>query len=90
MSFLAKLTLDDEEFNILECDFGLKQSTDETGRPSAKPRGGLVQLVIESNVKIDFFEWISSGTATKSGEITFFRRDNVSSLKKLAFKEAYC
>jgi len=90
MSFLAKLSIDGEEFNILRCDFGIKQNSDETGRPSAKPKGGQINLLIESNIKIDFFEWASSGSATKSGEIVYYRRDNVSSLKKLEFREAYC
>ncbi|WP_340199089.1 type VI secretion system tube protein TssD [Ascidiimonas sp. W6] len=90
MSFLAKLSLDGEEFNILECSFGIDQNADESGRPSAKPKGGQIELLVESTVKIDFFEWASSRSATKSGEIIFFRRDNISSLKKLEFKEAYC
>ncbi|WP_103070930.1 type VI secretion system tube protein TssD [Aquimarina sediminis] len=90
MSFLAKLNIDGEEFNILECDFGLKQNADETGRPSAKPKGGQIRLLIESNVKLDFFEWAASGSATKNGGIVFYRRDNVSSLKKLEFRDTYC
>jgi len=90
MSFLAKLSIDGEDFNILECDFAINQNSDETGRPSAKPKGGQITVLIESNIKIDFFEWASSGSATKSGEIVFYRRDNISSLKKLEFKEAYC
>ncbi|PKV50741.1 hypothetical protein ATE84_2807 [Aquimarina sp. MAR_2010_214] len=90
MSFLAKLNIDGEEFNVLECDFGIKQNMDETGRPSAKPKGGQIHLLIESNLKIDFFDWATSGSAIKSGEIVFYRRDNVSSLKKAEFRDAYC
>jgi hypothetical protein len=90
MSFLAKLNIDGEEFNILECDFGIEQNSDETGRPSAKPIGGQIEILIESTVKIDFFEWASSGLGIKNGEIIFYRRDNTSSLKKLKFKDAYC
>lgn len=90
MSFLAKLSLDGEEFNILECKFGIRQKADESGKPSAKPTGGQIQMLVESTVKIDFFEWAISKSATKSGEIVFYKRDNFSSLKKLEFKDAYC
>ncbi len=90
MSFLAKLNIDGEDFNILECDFGIKQNADESGRPSSKPKGGQIYLLIESNIKLDFFEWATSGSATKNGEIVFYRRDNISSLKKVEFKDAYC
>ncbi|GAA0873416.1 hypothetical protein GCM10009117_25630 [Gangjinia marincola] len=90
MSFLAKLNLDGEELNILDCSFTFRQDVDHTGRPSAKPKGGQIRLLIEATAKTDFLEWMISASATKKGEITFYRRDNMSSLKKVTFNEAYC
>ncbi|MFD0862843.1 type VI secretion system tube protein TssD [Sungkyunkwania multivorans] len=90
MSFLAKLSIDGEELNILDCSFTFQQDVDYTNRPSAKPRGGQISVLIESNAKTDLLDWMISPTQTKSGEIVFYRRDNMSSLKKLEFADAYC
>lgn len=90
MSFLAKLDLDGEEINVLDCSFTFRQDTDYTGRPCAKPQGGQISLLIESTSKTDFLEWMISPSIVKKGVITFFRRDNMSSLKNVEFSEAYC
>ena len=90
MSFLAKLNIDGEEFTVLKCAFRVNQATDHNGMPSSHPVGGKIELSIESNIKLDFFEWSASSNATKDGEIVFFKRDNISSLKTVTFREAYC
>lgn len=90
MSFLAKLNIDDDEMNVLECSFGFQQSADNSGRPSQKPRGGQINFVIESTNKTDFLEWMVSSNMTKNGSIIFYKRDNMSSLKTVKFSEAYC
>ncbi|MBQ4821279.1 type VI secretion system tube protein TssD [Aquimarina sp. MMG016] len=90
MSFLATLELDGETSNILDCSFSFRQDTDYTGRPCATPTGGQITLLIESTAKTDYLEWMISPTITKKGKITFFRRDNISSLKNVEFTDAYC
>lgn len=90
MSFLSKLTIDDESMNVLQCSFSFEQGSDYTGRPSQKPRGGQISILIESTNKTDFLEWMISPNMTKNGEIIFYKRDNLSSLKTIKFKEAYC
>lgn len=90
MSFIAKLKVDGEEVNVLHCAFRFTQTTDATGRPSAIPQGGSVTLVVESNGSTDLFDWMVSPTQTKSGMITFYRRDNMSKLKTLEFTDAHC
>ncbi|NER18529.1 type VI secretion system tube protein TssD [Spongiivirga citrea] len=90
MSFLAKLNIDGEEMNVLDCSFGFHQLTDATGRPSEKPKGGQLRLIIESTAKTDFLEWMISSTNVKKGEVTFYRRDSMSTLKKIVFEDAYC
>lgn len=90
MSFLAKLNIDDDEMNILECSFNFNQGADSSGRPSQKPRGGQIKILIESTNKTDFLEWMVSNHMTKNGSIIFYKRDNMSSLKTIEFKEAYC
>jgi len=90
MSFLAKLMLDGEEFNIIDFEYETHKNSDSNGMPSSKVQAGKMRLVIESNIKIDFYDWATSNTATKDGEIIFYKRDNISSLKTIEFKKAYC
>lgn len=90
MSFIAKLNIEGEEMNVLHCGFRFSQGTDATGKPVAIPRGGTIQLTIESSAGTDLFDWMVSPTQTKSGTITFFRRDNMSKLKTLEFTNAHC
>ncbi len=71
MSFIAKLSLDGEEMNILHCAFRFSQATDGTGKPTAIPQGGSVTLVVESNGTTGLFDWMISPTQTKSGTIAF-------------------
>lgn len=90
MSFLSQLTIDDDTMNVLRCSFAFEQGVDNTGRPSQKPRGGQIMILIESTNKTDFLEWMISPSMTKDGEVIFYKRDNMSSLKTVSFKEAYC
>jgi len=90
MSFLSKLTIDGETMNVLKCSFSFEQGADITGRPSQRPRGGQISVLIESTNKTDFLDWMISPNMIKDGEIIFYKRDNLSSLKTVVFKEAYC
>jgi Hemolysin coregulated protein Hcp (TssD) len=90
MSFLAKLKLDGEEYNVLHCGFRFVQPTNVTGKPTAIPQGGNINLIVESTGTTDVFEWMISAVQTKNGEITFYRRDNMSKLKTLVFSEGHC
>lgn len=90
MSFLARLEIDGEELTVLHCSFRLSQATDVTGKPTARPRGGSITLTVESDSNSLLFDWMISATQTKSGKITFFRRDASSKLKTLEFTDAHC
>ena len=90
MSFKAKLTIDEEDINVLHCGYRFSQLTDATGKPTAIPQGGTINLVVESDGATDLFDWMISPTQTKSGVITFLRRDEKSKLKTLRFTDAHC
>jgi Hemolysin coregulated protein Hcp (TssD) len=90
MSFIAKLKIDGDEMNVLHCGFRFTQTTDATGKPTAIPQGGGINLVVEGDGSTDLFDWMISPTQTKSGSITFFRRDTNSKLKTLEFSDAHC
>lgn len=90
MSFLAKLNVDGEESNVLECMFSFAQQTDEIGKPSSIPIGGKIHLTLESTGNVNLYDWMISPTMTKSGIVTFYRRDTMSKLKVLEFTDAHC
>jgi len=90
MSFIAKLKLDGEEMNVLHCGFRFTQVTDATGKPTAIPKGGTIELLVESTGSTDLFDWMISPTQTKNGVITFYRRDTRSKLKTLEFTDGHC
>jgi hypothetical protein len=90
MSFIAKITIDGEELNVLHCGFRFSQVTDFTGKPTAVPQGGTINLVLESNGSTNLFDWMISPTQTKSGTITFYRRDSMSKMKTVEFSDAHC
>ena len=48
MSFLVKLELDNEIFNVLEFDVTFNQSVDNNGKPANKVKDGQVRIVVES------------------------------------------
>jgi Hemolysin coregulated protein Hcp (TssD) len=90
MSFLATLTLDGVEYNVLQCGYSFSQATDGTGKPTAIPQGGNINLLVESTGETDVFDWMISPTQVKSGTIVFSKRNNEGKLKTLDFSEAYC
>lgn len=90
MSFLAKIELDGEELNVLDCSFSFSQEIDYTGRPCGKPQGGKIEILIEATDKVDHLEWMLAPHITKNGVITFYRIDNMSAQKKVEFTEAFC
>lgn len=90
MSFLARLTIDDEESNVLECSFDFTQSTGPDGRPHSSPRAGLINLLVESTNNTDLLAWMIMPHTFKDGQIVFYNRDSVSSNKTLTFHDALC
>jgi Hemolysin coregulated protein Hcp (TssD) len=90
MSFLAKLELDGEEFNVLEFDITFTQGTDNNGKPANKAKGGQIRLLVESTRSDSFSDWMISQTSTKDGKVVFYRRDAMSTMKSVTFKKGYC
>ena len=90
MSFLAKLMVDGQVFNILQCNYRFKQNIDAIGQPVSITMGGQMHLTIESMRGNTFYDWMISPTMMKSGSIVFYRRDTMSKLKELVFNDAYC
>ncbi len=54
MSFLSQMIIEDDTMNVLSCSFSFQQGSDSTGKPSQRPKGGQITVVIESTNKTDF------------------------------------
>ena len=89
MSFKAKLTVAGKDYNVLECNYDLKQEVDASGRPSSVTRGGQINLTVESTGETTLFEWMCNNFERKDGSVTFFKRDTDAKLKELSFTEGY-
>lgn len=90
MSFLAKLEIEEEVYNVLDCTYNFEQSIDKNHKPSSITRGGQITLLIEARGITNFLKWMTEYTSTKDGQITFFRRDQMARMFQLSFKKAFC
>ena len=90
MSFLAKLTVDGQTYNILECLHSYSQNIDPSGKPLGVTRGGQIKIKIESPGKTGFIDWMLSPNKTKDRTIIFYKRDAMSKLQEIKFEKAYC
>jgi hypothetical protein len=90
MSFLAKLQIDGEEFNVLDFKIKFRQKIDEASKPTGNAKGGIIKITIEASQSTNFLAWMLSGDLTKDGKIIFFRRDAMSKMKELKFEKAFC
>ncbi|MEL1255868.1 type VI secretion system tube protein TssD [Flavobacterium sp. DGU38] len=90
MSFLSKLNIDGEEYNILEFNVNFKQEIDNTSKPTGNAKGGIVKMIIEATKDTNFLSWMLNSDLTKDGKIIFYRRDAMSKMKELTFTKAFC
>lgn len=90
MSFLSKLELDGNTYNILDCKYKFIQPVDDTGKPDGIPLGGEIFITIESMGNSELLSWMLDHNQVKNGKIIFYRRDAMSKLQELTFEKAYC
>jgi hypothetical protein len=89
MAALGILTLDNEEYKILEFDYKSNQQTDQLGRPVGIPSGSLIDLTIESDKSTSLLSWML-GNEAKDGAVTFYKYDAMKKFKEFAFKKSHC
>ncbi len=90
MSFLAKMSLGSNTYTVLNLDYEIYQPIDNRNQPSAAPKGGTLNVVVESSNQNELLEWMISHTMQKSGSIIFTKRDTNASMKTITFKDAFC
>lgn len=78
----------------MECEYKFEQAVDDTGKPTSRPRGGMITLVIPSTNDDDmfFYNWMFHKSEAKAGIIRFrlYSNENKISYKTVSFANAYC
>jgi len=93
MALEGKLTIGNKSYEILECEYEFSQSVDQTGKPSTRPRGGLIHIIMKSCSDDDmlFQEWMFRKSETKSGKLEFVISEGQKrQMKTLEFFDGFC
>lgn len=77
-----------QRFRLITSEYSFTQAIDETGKPAAKPKGGIVHMSFESTDNETFVAWMLSKTDQKDGRIEYpLKRGHKIVIE---FKDAYC
>jgi len=88
LTFTSSEGIATDSIKILECDFNFSQDIDDTGKPSAKPTGGQINITVESTDKGIITEWMFAKMGYKNGKIVFPLRNGKK--KELKFEDGVC
>jgi hypothetical protein len=89
MSFLARLKLGENTYNVITADYEVSQQVDQNKMPMAIPKLGFINVIIESSTKVELLDWAIQNQK-KNGKIIFYKKDNNATMKALDFKDAFC
>jgi hypothetical protein len=93
MALNGTLTIEGKKYNVQDCDYEFSQPYDNNYKPSAIPRGGLINFSILSNNKDDLFfhEWMLSIADVHSGEFELPVTCGIEhKWKNVKFENAHC
>ncbi len=90
MSILAKMYIDEKEFNILQFRYSIEQNSDYNGYPSAKPTGGIWSIVFESTKESLFYEWMVAENTIKNLEIVLSPAAMNGKTRRIKLFDVYC
>lgn len=94
MALHGSLKIGGRTYGVVECEYTFSQETDATGKPSTRPRGGLITIVIPSTNDDDmfFYNWMFHKSEVKAGILRFrlYSTENKICYKTVSFANAYC
>ncbi|MBD5311074.1 MAG: hypothetical protein HDS13_02765 [Bacteroides sp.] len=94
MALHGSLKIGGRTYGVVECDYKFSQSIDDTGKPTSRPKGGEITIVIPSTNDDDmfFYNWMFHKSEVKAGILRFclYSNDNKRSYKTVSFANAYC
>ena len=88
--YRVELSLEDQTYAIMTCEYVLSQKTDETGRPTGMVRSGLIQLVVEGSEDELLASWATDSNKQLDGTLTFHSIKEESVFKEVKFEGGYC
>jgi hypothetical protein len=89
-SFRCTLSLADQDFPVVLCNYEFEQATTDRGRATAKVRSGLITLELDVPDSDQLFAWATDPHKKLSGSILFFETNRPIVREKLAFEDAFC
>ena len=94
MALHGSLKIGGRTYGVVECRYKFAQTIDSTGKPTARPQGGEITIVIPSTNDDDmfFYNWMFHKSEVKAGILRFclYSTDNKRSYKTISFANAYC
>lgn len=94
MALHGSLKIGGRTYGVVECTYTFRQSTDDTGKPTSRPRGGQITITIPSTNDDDmfFYNWMFHKSEVKAGILRFclYSNENKRSYKTVSFANAYC
>ena len=92
MALHGSLKIGGRTYGVVECEYKFTQAVDETGKPTSRPNGGTITIVIPSTNDDDmfFYNWMFHKSEVKAGILRFrlYSNENKISYKTVSFANA--
>ena len=90
MLYNAKLSLGDQQYDVIQCSYCFRRDVDSKGRPTSGIFGGTIELTIESSTDTEILvAMLNNKYQAQHGAIRFFKSNDSNSLKSLVFNDGF-
>lgn len=89
-SFRCILTLDGQDFPVVNCSYEFSQATSERGRASAKVRSGLLTLHLDVPDGDQLLAWATDPLKKLNGYLIFQETNRPVARERLSFEDGFC
>jgi len=86
----AELVLEGNTYALNSVSFEIGQDLDHFGRPSSMPKGGKIEIELNTVEDDVLFDWMVRTEKMLNGSISLYEADNETRLKELKFENALC
>jgi len=93
MALRATLELEGKKYDVRDLSYELYKPYDNNNKPSAYPRGGIINFTILSPMKVNpvFHDWLLDIEERKQGDFYLPLTDGINhEMKKIHFEMAFC
>lgn len=85
MSLTIKLTIKNNEYNLIQFSYSLKQETDNFGRPNFNIQCGFIHLIVNSSENTHLVERISETDDPIEGKVIYYDVVSDQKIKEVEF-----